>query len=125
VSGRFDRVDARPEGAVIIDYKSSDIRSQKDADRRVAESLQLALYALAHREATGHLPGRLEMHFLETGLTGTAAPGPETLARAEEAIQRVAAGLRARDYTATPGYQQCGACAYREICPSSVSGGGR
>jgi len=86
---------------VIIDYKSSDIRAQKDADRRVAESLQLALYALAHREATGHLPGR------------------------ENAIQRVAAGLRARDYTATPGYQQCGACAYREICPSSVWGGGR
>jgi DNA helicase-2/ATP-dependent DNA helicase PcrA len=125
VRGRFDRVDARPEGAVIIDYKSSDIRAQKDADRRVTESLQLALYALAHREATGSLPGRLEMHFLETGLTGTAVPGPETLARAEEAIQRVAAGLRARDYTATPGYQQCGACAYREICPSSVWGGGR
>ncbi|MGH7432206.1 MAG: PD-(D/E)XK nuclease family protein [Candidatus Methylomirabilales bacterium] len=101
MSGRFDRVDARPEGAVIIDYKSSDIRSQKDADRRTAESLQLALYALAHREATGSLPGR------------------------EDAIQRAAAGLRARDYTATPGYQQCGACAYREICPSSVWGGGR
>ena len=124
VSGRFDRVDERPEGAVIIDYKSSDIRAQKDADRRTAESLQLALYALAHREATGSLPGRLEMHFLETGLTGTAVPGAETIAQAEDAIQRVAAGLRARDYTATPGYQQCGACAYREICPSSVWGGG-
>jgi hypothetical protein len=65
------------------------------------------------------------MHFLETGLTGTAVPGAETLAQAEDAIQRAAAGLRARDYTATPGYQQCGACAYREICPSSVWGGGR
>ena len=31
----------------------------------------------------------------------------------------VAAGIRARDFTARPSYMACGYCAFREICPSA------
>src|SRR5262249_55381937 len=34
VRGRLDRVDETPEGAVIVDYKSSDVTEQKKADQR-------------------------------------------------------------------------------------------
>src|SRR6266581_464223 len=38
VRGRYDRVDEDLLGAVIIDYKTSEVTRQKDADRRVAGS---------------------------------------------------------------------------------------
>src|SRR5213594_2505542 len=38
VRGRYDRVDEGLLGAVIIDYKTSEVTRQKDADRRVAGS---------------------------------------------------------------------------------------
>src|SRR5258705_1626719 len=67
VRGRFDRVDDTPEGAVIVDYKSSDLTEPKAADKRARESLQLKMYALAHQQATGELPARVELRFLESG----------------------------------------------------------
>src|SRR6185436_20881783 len=53
VRGRYDRVDEDLLGAVIVDYKTSEVIRQKDADRRVAQNLQLKMYALAWREMTG------------------------------------------------------------------------
>src|SRR5262249_14115807 len=38
VRGRFDRVDETAAGAVIVDYKSSDVAEQKKADQRARES---------------------------------------------------------------------------------------
>ena len=58
VRGRWDRVDETDGEAVIVDYKSSDVRDPARADRRAAESLQLKLYALGWREMFGRLPGR-------------------------------------------------------------------
>jgi DNA helicase-2/ATP-dependent DNA helicase PcrA len=55
VRGRFDRVDATPEGVVIIDYKSSDVTEQRRADQRARDSLQLRIYALAQRAMTGRI----------------------------------------------------------------------
>ena len=72
--GRFDRVDEDLLGAVIVDYKTSEVTRQKDADRRVAESLQLKMYALAWREMTGRLPQRVELRFIETDVVGRHAP---------------------------------------------------
>ncbi|HEV8457085.1 MAG TPA: PD-(D/E)XK nuclease family protein, partial [Methylomirabilota bacterium] len=121
VRGRFDRVDDTPEGLVIVDYKSSDVTEQKAADKRVRESLQLKIYALAEKEMTGRLPARVELRFLESGLTGRSVPTEEDLAEARAAIELAAAGIRARRFEATPGYQVCRYCAYNQICPSTAT----
>jgi len=121
VRGRFDRVDDTPEGLVIVDYKSSDVTEQKAADKRVRESLQLKIYALAEKEMTGRLPVRVELRFLESGLTGRSVPTEQDLAEAREAIELAAAGIRARRFEATPGYQVCRYCAYNQICPSTAT----
>ena len=121
VRGRFDRVDDEPTGAVIIDYKSSDVTDQKVADTRARESLQLKIYALAHHEATGTLPARVELRFLESGVVGRHVPGHEDLAEARAAIAAAAAGIRARRFEATPGYQVCRYCAYNQVCPSTAT----
>jgi DNA helicase-2/ATP-dependent DNA helicase PcrA len=121
VRGRFDRVDETPEGAVIVDYKSSDVTEQQAADKRARRSLQLKMYALAHREATGVLPARVELRFLESGVAGRHEPTENDLAEAEAAILEAAAGIRARRFEPTPGYQVCHYCAYNQICPSTAT----
>ena len=121
VRGRWDRVDETEAGVAIIDYKSSDIRAQKDADRRTRDSLQLQIYALAWKEMFGRLPQKVELRFLESGLAGTHAPTAEDLAEAEAAIHAAAAGIRARELAPTPSYQVCRYCAYNQICPSTAT----
>jgi len=121
VRGRFDRVDDTPVGLVIVDYKSSDVTDQKKADQRARESLQLKIYALAQHEMTGRLPARVELRFLESGLTGRHQPGVDDLAEAREAIAEAARGIRRREFEATPGYQTCRYCPYNQICPHTAT----
>ncbi|MFQ5521590.1 MAG: RecB family exonuclease, partial [Candidatus Methylomirabilia bacterium] len=117
IRGRWDRVDEEDRGPVIVDYKSSDVRDPKKADERARESLQLKIYALAWREMFGRLPARVELRFLESGLVGAHTPTVEDADEAVDAIKAAAAGIRARRFEATPGYQACRYCAYNQICP--------
>jgi DNA helicase-2/ATP-dependent DNA helicase PcrA len=120
VRGRYDRVDAGPVGAVITDYKSSDVREQRKADERARDSLQLQLYALAWEAETGELPASLELWFLDSGLVGRTAPDPRRLDRARQTLSRVASGIRAGDFRATPDKVGCSYCPYRQICPPAA-----
>ena len=121
VRGRFDRVDEDLLGATIIDYKTSEVTRQQDADRRVADNLQLKMYALAWREMTGRLPQRLELRFIETHVTGRRQPIEADLDEARGAVVAVAAGIRARLFDATPSRHACRYCAYNQICPFTAT----
>jgi len=81
VRGRYDRVDETPEGSVITDYKSSDVRDPKQATQKARDSLQLQLYALAHEAETGELPAAAidapEVHRNSPRLASCAKPSPE------------------------------------------------
>jgi DNA helicase-2/ATP-dependent DNA helicase PcrA len=118
--GRWDRIDERDGRVAVVDYKSSEVREQREADRRVRESLQLKLYALAYAEAEGRLPDRVELRFVEAGLTGAHAPDAAWAAEGLEAVGEAAAGIRARDFTPRPAYLACGTCPFRQICPSTA-----
>ena len=121
VRGRYDRVDDSPQGAVITDYKSSDVRDPDKARERARDSLQLQLYALAHEAETGQLPVALELHFLESGLVGRVEPDPARLAKARASLKKAADGIRAGRFPARPDMVGCGYCPYRDICPSSAA----
>jgi DNA helicase-2/ATP-dependent DNA helicase PcrA len=121
VRGRFDRVDEDLLGAVIVDYKTSEVTRQKDADRRVAESLQLKMYALAWREMTGRLPQHVELRFVETNVVGRHAPSEADANEAVAAVEKAAAGIRARRFEATPSRQACRYCAYNQVCPFTAT----
>jgi DNA helicase-2/ATP-dependent DNA helicase PcrA len=117
VRGRWDRVDETEAGAVIVDYKSSDVRDPGRADERAAGSLQLKIYGLAWRAMFGRLPARVELRFLESGLAGGHVPTEADADEAAAAVEAVATGVRARRFTATPSFQACRYCAYSQICP--------
>ncbi len=117
IVGRWDRVDRSPEGAVIIDYKSSEVREQAAADRRTRESLQLLVYALAWRTLHGELPARVELRFLETDITGRAEFTEEDLEQARELLRQAARGIRTQQFDAKPQEFACHWCAFQAICP--------
>ncbi len=121
VRGRFDRVDEDLFGATIIDYKTGDVATQKVADRRAADSLQLKIYALAWREMTGALPKQVELRFLEANLVGRHTPDEDDLEEARVEVRAAAAGIRARAFEATPSYNACRYCAYNQICPFTAT----
>jgi DNA helicase-2/ATP-dependent DNA helicase PcrA len=120
IRGRFDRVDMEKEGAVIIDFKTSELSKQKDADKRTKESMQLTLYAMAYENIFGKLPIRVELHFLESGLIGTDTKEEKDLEKLKENMREVSIGVRKHNFSATPGYMVCAYCAYNQICQFAV-----
>jgi len=120
VIGYWDRVDRGEDGAVIIDYKTSEV-SQDAAGRRARESLQLAIYALAYERLFGARPLGVELRFLgpEGVVVGRAKPTDRMLRRAVEAIREAEQGVRARNFSARPSFGACRPCAYRDICPAA------
>jgi len=117
ITGRFDRIDMEEDGAVIMDFKTSQIKTQKDADKRVKESLQLALYSLAYKNIFGALPKRVELYFLESGIIGSNEIDESDLEKVKEKIIEVSEGIRKQEFKATPTYKACTYCAYSQICP--------
>jgi DNA helicase-2/ATP-dependent DNA helicase PcrA len=120
-SGRFDRVDHEAGGPVIIDYKSTTAASQKEADRRAAESLQMDVYALSFLKTEGRLPVETRLHFLESDIVGRAAKGEKELRRAAEKVRQAAEGVRAAEFTARPDWHNCSLCEFKTLCPSSFA----
>lgn len=121
VVGRWDRVDVREDQVIIIDFKSSEVREQEKADEKARKSLQLAIYAIAYQENHDRVPDLVELHFLDSGLVGRAQPSEKRLERTIEKICQAAQGIRARDYTAKPDFNNCRYCAYSNICPATAS----
>jgi DNA helicase-2/ATP-dependent DNA helicase PcrA len=110
-----------PEHVVITDYKSSDVRDPAKAKQRAKDSLQLSIYAMGYEAMTGRLPDAVALHFLETGVVGTAAVDRKRIEKARESIRTAAAGIRAGDFEPRPDPMSCSWCAFREICPASAA----
>jgi DNA helicase II / ATP-dependent DNA helicase PcrA len=119
VRGRYDAVRRTTDGLVITDYKSGDTRDPVRARQRARSSLQLQLYALAWEAEHGQRPDAVELHFLEGDVVGRVSPTDRQLGGAREKIARAAAGIRAGEFEATPGFPACEWCPYRRICPAA------
>ena len=117
IRGRWDRVDVNGDGAVIIDYKTGDVKDQKDADQKAKQSVQLLFYAYAYQNRFQQLPGKTVLHFIKKDLIGTAVPTEEKVAKTVETTRQVIADIKAQKFEPTPGYH-CRWCAYEKICPS-------
>jgi DNA helicase II / ATP-dependent DNA helicase PcrA len=121
IRGRIDRIDEKADGAVITDYKSSDVRDQKRADAKARESLQLQVYALAHQAQTGAIPTRVQLHFVESGVVGSAQPTQRGLDKATHKLIATADAIRERKFEPKPSAITCGYCPFRTICSASAA----
>ncbi len=140
VSGRVDRLDARPAQSpglaatelVVVDYKTGRHLLTVDDAR---SSLALALYALAAGRVLRRPCHRVELHHLPTGEVLTWSHTDESLARhlgrAENiAAECAAADERMRDDLPADRYDEvfpprpgtsCGWCDYRRHCPEGTA----
>lgn len=119
VSGRYDLVVKGQQGE-IFDFKTSDVKDQKDADRRIRESTQMKIYALAWKEKYGNTP-KTTLVFIESDLKGSRIFSDEELEKTAEMIGNVAEGIRKQIYKPNPDKRQCSYCSYNDICPNSIA----
>ncbi|CAM9684003.1 unnamed protein product [Scytosiphon promiscuus] len=125
LSGIFDRVDiaahtasSRPSLLSITDYKSN--VGKKDPTRIVRNNLQLQVYALAAERLFRVFPTELAIESIEDGRRGVAVPSPADVEIALEAISSTAEAVRAEDFDATPSFQACTFCGFKQMCKHSV-----
>ncbi len=119
--GRWDRINFVEEGAVVVDYKSTEVKDQKEADRKTRDSFQMDVYALSFLRTQDVPLIETQLHFLESDIIGHAAKNEKKIEKAVEKITEAEAGIRARDYTARPDWHNCSFCDFRVICPSSYA----
>jgi DNA helicase-2/ATP-dependent DNA helicase PcrA len=120
-SGRWDRIDALDKGGVIIDYKATSVKDQKEANKRARESLQMDLYALSFVK-TQDLPLlETQLYFLESDIIGHAEKGQKEQSRAMQKIEEAEAGIKSEDYKAKPDWHNCNFCDFKTICPDSYA----
>ena len=120
VVGRYDLVVERDGLVTVLDFKTGAVDDLDKARERARGSLQLDVYALAWLRTHGTLPERVELRFLESGLSGGKKPTMEEAAATEELIRALASRVRAREFPASPSYMACGQCAFRDICPHTA-----
>ena len=129
LSGRADRIDARGDELVIVDYKTG--RGELTSDH-ARGSRALALYAYATERTFRRPCRRVELHHLPSGTVAahehTEASLARHLRRAEETAADVAAAERAvaggadpdEAFPTAPG-PACAWCDFRRVCPAGAS----
>jgi DNA helicase-2/ATP-dependent DNA helicase PcrA len=119
--GRWDRVDLTEKGAVLVDFKATEIKDKKEADKRAKDSLQMDLYALSFTKTQDHPLSEVRLHFLESDLLGCAQKGSNEFEKAMEKILEVENGVRNQMFDPKPDWHNCSYCDYRAICPDSYA----
>jgi len=121
IIGRFDRLDIDSDNCgVITDFKSSQVNSQQEADKRTRESLQLMIYSLAYKEIFGQLPKEVRLYFLESLHIGRTVFSEKDLEKAKQKIKKAAQGIREQIFTPKPDYMVCLWCAYNLVCKHAI-----
>jgi len=120
-TGRWDRIDRLKDGAVIVDFKATAVKNQKEADKKASDSLQMDIYALSFLKTMDGPLVETQLHFLESDLIGHAAKTEKELERARQKITTAEEGIRGSDFPAKPDWHTCSYCDFKAICPSSYA----
>ena len=125
LSGRVDRIDARGDELVVVDYKAG--RRAPGPDD-VRSSFALACYALGASRTLRRPCHRVELHHLRTGSVVDWTHTDESLARHVARAENTADDIVAATDTLSAGAKvdevfpaqvgrHCGWCDYRRHCP--------
>jgi len=114
LSGRIDRAERTKSGIRIIDYKTTELKTQTQVDN----DLQLSLYALAAAEKWGEAPSELVLLFLGEESTTERHTQRSSSQRKDAviAIRTLHERIEGGAFRPTPGVPTCRGCPFRYIC---------
>lgn len=94
IKGRYDAVFTTEEGVEIRDFKTSEVKDEKTALKKVRDSLQLRVYALAWQNLQKPPVNKVSLSFVENSLTvGIAAPdASRTIAKLKSISESIITG---------------------------------
>ncbi len=127
VSGRYDRIDEVGGEVRIIDYKSTENRTEQELEKNAKDSIQLKVYTLAYYKNYGRVPDFVGIHDLGSSLVGGYKPTLEKIKETETQVIEVAKSIQNNlltdSFPANPKYfgrvPACNYCVYSSICPLS------
>jgi putative RecB family exonuclease len=114
VVGSIDMVERTEGGIGVVDWKTN--RRAKTREQ-VAESLQLAVYALAAEHLWGHRPEWVALDFVVPGIRVTVPIEQIDTEAAVATIREVAARIREEVFPPRPS-RLCDWCDFRADCPA-------
>ena len=119
--GRIDRLERNPAGGYeVVDYKTG--KGIPVPKSRVAEDIQLNMYAKAVEKTRGELPAKASLFYLEHDKILEYEITPESVASAVETITGIAEDIAGERFDPTPGPSACRFCRYANICDAKYSG---
>ena len=114
-------MDFTVDGAIITDYKATEVKDNKEANKRTKDNLQMDIYALSFVK-THEVPlFEIRLHFLESDTVGHAQKGKGELDRAAEKIKVTEEGIQNQYFPAKPDWHNCNYCDFKAICPDSYA----
>lgn len=96
ISGRYDAVYDRQQKIEIRDFKTSDVATQKEADRRLKENIQMAVYALAWEKTSKQAVSAISLDFIEHTILASTTKIDHSKILAD--IVRVVSGIKNKDF---------------------------
>jgi DNA helicase II / ATP-dependent DNA helicase PcrA len=114
--GRVDRVDRHPDGSFeLIDYKTGKAKTPA----QLADDVQLSLYQIGARQSWKLDASRQSYYYVLDNEQVPLEPSEETIDQVQETAVKVAEGIRAQNFEATPSYAACSTCDFQLICPAA------
>ncbi len=120
IIGRYDAIYKHGKEIEIRDFKTSDVKTEEDADRRIKESTQMKIYALSYLTKFNVIP-KTTLYFIESGVRGEAVFRIDEIEKTREMIREVVTGIKKNVLTAKPDFFSCRYCPFNTICPDSVA----
>ncbi|MBI2590058.1 ATP-dependent helicase [Candidatus Berkelbacteria bacterium] len=86
----------------IRDFKTSNVKDQKDANERVKKNIPIRIYALAYRQRFGALPKQVSLDFVEVDFRASLTPDETMISSTEKLIQETIDGILAKSFAPNP-----------------------
>src|SRR5690606_19900313 len=113
--GGVDLASPSPEGAVLVDVKTSSIRAD-EAERKAADySAQRDVYVAAAEAITGRRPAAFRFVFSRPGVSFTTRIDAVEAAAAADRIQRSLAVMATAPDSLAVSPRECYFCGYRRV----------
>lgn len=114
ITGRWDRIEKKDEGYVIVDYKSG-IFLPEPNDGWLEKNIQFTAYSLAFREVFGVKEKRIDLYHLRTGKRLTTYRTEKDYQQFFEKLTEMEQRLQEKDFSSTGGFY-CQWCDFLDYC---------